>query len=251
MATEGYVKFEYFSKGIPPYYGNSGFPELLDDEKITIETPCLEMSYYQYAGMFKKFLMAVGFDEKNVMQAGCSLAFNEGYSEKLMREVAEEYDLIMSEDLPGIIQDKIKQDVEWIEKHDNSWEKRYWDLHHRFCKLSNLTDSDIEKVANDTMKPYGHSDMEALKYTDEELNAMCDKAESDEEKEKCLEYNIREEEYYNQRVKLDEKYKTWNSLVPGSPEAVSAGCSCPIMDNEEMPDDRKWVNGDCPIHGKE
>jgi hypothetical protein len=28
------------------------------------------------------------------------------------------------------------------------------------------------------------------------------------------------------------------------------GCKCPVMDNEEMPDDRKWVNGDCPIHGK-
>ena len=42
----------------------------------------------------------------------------------------------------------------------------------------------------------------------------------------------------------------WNHLVPGSYAAVQNGCKCPIMDNEEMPDDRKWVNGDCPIHGK-
>lgn len=42
----------------------------------------------------------------------------------------------------------------------------------------------------------------------------------------------------------------WNGLVPGSPEAVAAGCTCPVMDNEEMPDDRKWVNADCPIHGR-
>lgn len=34
-------------------------------------------------------------------------------------------------------------------------------------------------------------------YTEEELNAMCDKAASDEEKERCLEYNVRESEYYN------------------------------------------------------
>ena len=34
-------------------------------------------------------------------------------------------------------------------------------------------------------------------YTEEELNAMCDKATSDEEKEKCREYNVREEEYYS------------------------------------------------------
>jgi len=42
-----------------------------------------------------------------------------------------------------------------------------------------------------------------LQYTEEELNAMCDKAASDEEKEKCQEYNIREEEYYNKKTELD------------------------------------------------
>ena len=40
-------------------------------------------------------------------------------------------------------------------------------------------------------------------YTEEELNAMCDKAASDQEKEQCREYNLRESEYYNQRAKLD------------------------------------------------
>jgi hypothetical protein len=31
-----------------------------------------------------------------------------------------------------------------------------------------------EEVKNDCMPPWGHSDMEALQYTEEELNAMCD-----------------------------------------------------------------------------
>jgi hypothetical protein len=44
--------------------------------------------------------------------------------------------------------------------------------------------------------------------------------------------------------------KPWNGLVPGSPEAVAEGCLCPIWDNAEMPDDKKWVTGDCPLHGK-
>ena len=35
-----------------------------------------------------------------------------------------------------------------------------------------------------SMHPWGHSDMEALKYSDEELDAMCDKAASDEDKVK-------------------------------------------------------------------
>lgn len=37
-------------------------------------------------------------------------------------------------------------------------------------------------------------------YTEEELNAMCENAESEEERELCLEYNVRESEYYNQEV---------------------------------------------------
>ena len=40
-------------------------------------------------------------------------------------------------------------------------------------------------------------------YTEEELNAMCDKAASDQEKARCQEYNLRESEYYNQRAKMD------------------------------------------------
>lgn len=47
-----------------------------------------------------------------------------------------------------------------------------------------------------------------------------------------------------------EYHKEWKGLVPGSSSAVMMGCKCPVMDNEEMPDDRKWVNGDCPLHGK-
>jgi hypothetical protein len=47
-----------------------------------------------------------------------------------------------------------------------------------------------------------------------------------------------------------DSYKEWNDVVPGSYAAVNQGCKCPVMDNEEMPDDRKWVNGDCPLHGK-
>ena len=47
-----------------------------------------------------------------------------------------------------------------------------------------------------------------------------------------------------------EQYNTWNNLVPGSSSAVMMGCKCPVMDNEEMPDNKKWVNAECPLHGK-
>ena len=34
-----------------------------------------------------------------------------------------------------------------------------------------------------------------------------------------------------------------------SDEAYAEGCKCPILDNQDMPDHKKWVNGDCPLHG--
>lgn len=43
---------------------------------------------------------------------------------------------------------------------------------------------------------------------------------------------------------------SWGGLVPGSDAAREKLCSCPVLDNQEMPSDRKWVNADCPIHGK-
>ena len=74
------------------------------------------------------------------------------------------------------------------------WEEHYYPEEYKGSTVSSV------------MLPWGHSDMEALKYTDEELNAMCDKAASVEEKEKCREYNLREAEYYDKRAKLDATY---------------------------------------------
>jgi hypothetical protein len=37
-----------------------------------------------------------------------------------------------------------------------------------------------EPSVEDIMPPWGHSDMEALRYTEEELNAMCDAAEKED-----------------------------------------------------------------------
>jgi hypothetical protein len=58
------------------------------------------------------------------------------------------------------------------------------------------------------------------------------------------------EQYDGDAPMFMDQFKSWNGLVPGSPEAVANSCSCPVMDNAEMPNDKKWVNGDCPLHGK-
>jgi antitoxin component of MazEF toxin-antitoxin module len=97
--------------------------------------------------------------------------------------------------------DKDDKSPECQQAWNDFWEENYYPEEHK-----------KEPKVEDIMPPWGHSDMEALKYTEEELNAMCEKAVSDQEKEKCREYNLCEAEYYNKRAELDakiDKVKQW------------------------------------------
>ena len=47
-------------------------------------------------------------------------------------------------------------------------------------------------------------------------------------------------------------------MNPGSPEAIEAGCRCPVLDNGHgrgyLGDGERfgwWMSSDCPIHGKD
>jgi hypothetical protein len=81
--------------------------------------------------------------------------------------------------------------------------KDWKDYHHKKLEKVNLA---MSLITGDTPSP-SLSDRSIIQfntnYTEEELSAMCDKAASDQEKEKCREYNLREAEYYNQRAKID------------------------------------------------
>ena len=76
---------------------------------------------------------------------------------------------------------------------------------------------------------------EHSQYTEEELNAMCDKAESDQEKEKCREYNLREAEYYDKRAQLD---ATYDDMVAAGYTMTDDGFWIPPQKEETV---KKWV----------
>jgi len=81
---------------------------------------------------------------------------------------------------------------------------------------------------------------------DEEIKKL--EAEIKELKEKLA--RVLPEQYIAEDIDDGTSWSAWNGLVPGSDQACRAGCKCPILDNVEMPNDKKWVNGDCPLHGK-
>jgi hypothetical protein len=76
------------------------------------------------------------------------------------------------------------------------------------------------KSWDDFWEQQDYRKLQSQQYTEEELNAMCDKAASDQEKEKCREYNLREAEYYDKRAKLD---ATYDEMIAAGYEMTADG----------------------------
>jgi hypothetical protein len=177
---------------------NKYFPEIVDKQTITIEAPAQDLNTHQYFELFKGFLRAVGFDDYGIMDGACRIAFNDCNREDDMKKLANEYDIILTED-----------------------------YHKKLVEYDAQQDRDIAGL----------------------------EAEIRELKEKLA--RVLPEQYVEEYVDKDYPRddgtswnKPWNGLVPGSYAAVENGCKCPVMDNEEMPNDKKWVSSDCPLHGK-
>ena len=163
------------------------FPEIVDKQTITIEAPASDLNVHQYFELFKGFLRAVGFDDYNIMDAGCRLAFNDSNDEAKMKKLMDEYEL---QDRQGYDADDIL-----------AMEEEIRELKEKLAKVL------------------------PEQYDEEDIKAIIDES-------------------------TDGGYKPWYGLVPGSDQAYRAGCRCAILDNQNMPVDKKWVNADCPLHGK-
>jgi hypothetical protein len=116
------------------------------------------------------------------------------------------------------------------------------------CRIS-FNDCNDEAQMKKLMNEYDLQDKQA--YDDDDARAMED--EIRDLKAKLSRYEQPDNPQYTDEemtAMTAEEYGVWDGLVPGSNVAIAKNCKCPVIDNAEMPDDRKWVNGDCPIHGK-
>jgi len=66
---------------------------------------------------------------------------------------------------------------------------------------------DFDKDEKDWEHFWGEINSISTQYTEEEMNAMCERAATENDKEQCREYNLREAEYYNKRAQLDADYE--------------------------------------------
>ena len=70
----------------------------------------------------------------------------------------------------------------------------------KFPPITEATNKDWVDFWEETYYP---EEYEKSVYTEEELDAMCERAATENDKEKCREYNLREAEYYTKRAELD------------------------------------------------
>jgi hypothetical protein len=95
----------------------------------------------------------------------------------------------------------------------------------------------IHQAIDDCMRPWGHSDMEALKYTDEEMDAMC----AAEEKELIGKGYFKENGFWR-------KPKTWTVEI--QMDGLSGDAIIPIPDDLSdivgwnVDDELEWIPND-------
>jgi len=111
------------------------------------------------------------------------------------------------------------------------------------CRLA-FNDSNDEAQMKKLMEEYELQDRQL--YDDGDYHAL--EEEIRQLKEKLA--RVLPEQYIAEDIDDGTSWSAWNGLVPGTDEAYAQGCKCPILDNQEMPNDKKWVNSDCPLHGK-
>lgn len=149
MTYKASLKISFDSEWTSTHY-NSGFDDtVLPEEHYTFQIPAEDLNVHQLFRFFATVARTMGHDEINIMKGGCGLAFSEERSVENMRKVADEFDIILSEDFSN--------KVIPLENKNYELEKEVRDLKARLARCENP---------------------DAEQYLDEEIEAMTAENES-------------------------------------------------------------------------
>lgn len=115
-------------------------------------------------------------------------------------------------------------------------------------------EEDMRKVASEYELILAEDNQKMIQKYSEEIEKYQQQIEFLEEK--LSKYEDQDEDVTSEKVFIrqngysDDKMSPWNGLIPGSDLSRALGCMCPVLDNMEMPNDKKWVDAECPIHGR-
>lgn len=98
MTYEATLKISFDTKFVNQTSYGVYDDEVLPEEHYTFEIPADDLNTIQLFRFFGTVARAMGHNEVGIMKGACSLAFNDMRNEEDMRNIADEFDLKMSED---------------------------------------------------------------------------------------------------------------------------------------------------------
>jgi hypothetical protein len=157
MTYTAQVTLKFDSEWKSPSYSYVTDETMLPEEHVTMECPAHDLNTTQYFRLFRNFLLAIGMDDANIVKGAVSLGFNEEHDYEQMRRIAEEFDLVLNEDVAKRVEEKVKEekeiDEEWARIQKNSDKidaltKENFDLKAKLSRLENpdnpnYTDAEI------------------------------------------------------------------------------------------------------------
>lgn len=154
MTTEGFVKLTLQAPDNHYLCGNS-----LPGQTITVESPHTDLTINQYFKLFNSFLSAIGFNSISIMKGATELAFSEDNNQDDMKTVAEEYGLLMEEQLYEKNKEIEDEAFEYKLKYEDAQKK----IHELEVENINLN-ARLSRSQNPDNPNYTDKEMEALSY---------------------------------------------------------------------------------------
>jgi len=113
MTYKATLKVHFDSEWTSTHY-SSGFDNtVLPEEHYTFQVPAEDLNVHQLFRFFATVARAMGHDDINIMKGACGVAFGEDRREEDMRQVADEFELTLGEDLRKKFEDMQQAEEEW------------------------------------------------------------------------------------------------------------------------------------------
>jgi hypothetical protein len=154
MDNTGHVTFKYKASD-NQYLCDTSVPGQI----ITVESPHTDLTINQYFKLFSSFLSAIGFNSISIMKGATELAFSEDNNEEDMKTVAEEYGLLMEEQL----YEKNKEIEDEAFECKLKYEEAQKEIHKLQVEIIDLS-AHLSRAQNPDNPNYTEKEMEAMEY---------------------------------------------------------------------------------------
>jgi len=113
MTYKATLKVKFDTEWTSTSYSSGYDIGMLPEEHYTFQIPAEDLNTLQLFRFFATVARAMGHDDLSIMKGACGVAFGEDRREEDMRQVADEFELTLGEDLRKKFEDMQQAEEEW------------------------------------------------------------------------------------------------------------------------------------------